>query len=80
MQRRHEECTTAISTKAKKESEGPSYFHLFKNTNSHITILAQKQTLTCDEIVVKDSQVTGFKVPDTRPSNLHVTKSNLTKI
>ncbi len=105
MQRRHEECTTAISTKAKKESEGPSYFHLFKNTNSHITILAQKQTLlwwncggrfsghilcimiqshnptlTFDEIVEKDSQGTGFKVPDTRPSNLHVTKSNLTKI
>jgi hypothetical protein len=60
MQRRHEECTTAISTKAKKESEGPSYFHLFKNTNSHITILTQKQNLNCDEIVVEDSQDTFY--------------------
>jgi hypothetical protein len=43
-------------------------------------IQSHNPTLTFDEIVVKDSQGTGFKVPDTRPSNLHVTKSNLTKI
>jgi len=28
MQRRHDECTAAISTSALKESDGPSYFHL----------------------------------------------------
>jgi len=28
MQRRQDECTAAISTRALKESDGPSYFHL----------------------------------------------------
>lgn len=28
MQRRHDECTAAISTRALKDSDGPSYFHL----------------------------------------------------
>lgn len=32
MQRRHDECTAAMSTSALKESEGPSYFHLKDET------------------------------------------------
>lgn len=33
MQRRQDECTAAMSTRALKESDGPSYFHLQEDPN-----------------------------------------------